>query len=717
MLNNTQYDNMLYTTCGHISIAYDTADHTIAINDSRNGCGVKMRLCGLYRGDEPVYDIARYGKYGVVRTGVRAHRTDRAIILTLSSEESGLPPFTLKLSASPDRASLNLGGIHGYSLRISGTIYNGSTDDCFAVCMKELTTDAIRCAYGPYVSVRDNAIYNRQNDTAYCIEGTNRFRMNYDYASSSYGFTLTAENEGVIENIVFRLRKNILADKYGVDFHPLKKRANYTAPPSGWMTWYAVKFDACEKAVLDNARFQAEQLKPYGADTVWVDWEWYHKDFVGNREDGVNVFKPDPVMYPNGMKYVADEIRKMGLIPAIWIGFTNDPSETDYEKEHPDIRLVKEDTWCGNYYYDFSHPDYLGGFLEKAVGQIKEWGYEAVKYDTLPMGIGMHERFHNKMYDPSLTTYEAYRTMIERVRDMLGEDCFMVSCGSDPSQILWGSGVFDMARIGPDLFTWENFLENLVRLREYYPLHNTMMINDPDNVVLRDEFCDDVQAVTRVSLISLLGLPLTFGDVLSELPSDRIELIKRSLPVMNVHPTEFNNAVSDGRSQVICQAISLPFEDYVVAAVLNLTEEEILRDISLGETLRLDDGEYLMYDYFGKRFMGVCRERVEVAVKPFGTTVFALRRRTGIPQIVSTSRHITQGAAELADVKFADDTLTVRARLVKGDKYTVTVYIPDGYAFEAADIGDAQVKGNILTLDYIPENEGEYTLKLYFKEV
>ena len=178
-----------------------------------------------------------------------------------------------------------------------------------------------------------------------------------------------------------------------------------------------------------------------------------------------------------------EEIKKYGFVPALWMGFTNDPSMTEYEKEHPEISLAHTETWSGKYYYDVTHPEYLNGFLPKAVQQIKDWGYEAVKYDTLPNCIFAHERFHGNMQDPDMTTYEAFVGMIKKTRELLGEDYFMLACGGYISSILWSAGIFDASRIGPDLFTWEKFVLTIGRLRKYYPLHNIALINEADAVI------------------------------------------------------------------------------------------------------------------------------------------------------------------------------------------------------------------------------------------
>jgi len=564
------------------------------------------------------------------------------------------------------------------------------------------------------VSIYDNGLYNKMADTVCCIEGCRNLKLRYDWTEKTYKLTMSTVTEGIAEIIVFKVKEKVLADKYDIDFVPVKKRGRYETLPAGWMTWYAVKFDASEEKVLENTRFQAEHLKDFGANTVWVDWEWYHKKYEKERFDGVDCFNPDPKKYPNGLKYVADEIKKCGFIPALWLGFTNDPSLTEYEKEHPEISLAHFETWSGKYYYDVTHPEYLNGFLPKALEQVKKWGYEAVKFDTLPNCIFAHERFHENMTDPEMTTHEAFREFIEKTRELLGEDFYMLACGSYVSSVLWSAGVFDASRIGPDLFTWEGFLTNLSRLRAYYPLHNIALITDPDNVVLRDEYSSMNQALTRVSLVSLLGLPLTIGDDLPHLQMEKVELLKRALPVLDVHPSDFNNALCDGKTQLICQRISLVFEEYLVVGVMNLTDGECIRDISFREELLLEDGKYLIYDYFRDEFIGVASDRIEIETKPYETRVLSFRRLLDVPQILSTSRHISQGAAELSSVVWQNNTLTVDARLVKGDRYKLTIYVPNSFGVRECNIGKVSLDGNIATVTFTPDECADFKFIIKF---
>jgi len=706
-----------YCTYKKYLAKYDESTYTLTLEHTPSGAKSELVLDGLYLDSEKSIPMSEFTACTVAHT-FDTETPERRMMVTfyLSEDANNIPAFQFSVDVSSKRIRVQFHELKQYRIVVNGCIINGNVDDCFAINTKDTCTEAIRCAIGPATSLYDNGIYNKTTDSAYCIEGCKNLRLYYDWKEKQYKFILSTVTEGIAEAIVFKLRENILADKYDIDFVPLKKRGSYDTPPAGWMTWYAVKFDACEDKVLENARFQAEHLKDFGANTIWVDWEWCHKKYEKERFDGVDNFNPDPKKYPNGLGYLASEIKKCGFIPALWLGFTNDQCFTDYEKEHPEISLTHWDTWSGRYYYDVTHPEFLNGYLVKAVNQVKEWGYEAVKFDTLPNCIYAHERFHENMQNPDMTTYDAFKGLIQKTRELLGEDFYMLACGGYISSVLWSTGVFDASRVGPDLFTWEKFVYTVGRLRYYYPLHNIALINDPDNVVLREEYNDYNQALSRACIVSLLGLPITFGDDLPYLPKERLDILKRALPVMKVHPTDFNNAVCDGKTQLICQKVALEFEEYLVLGAMNLTENETVRDISLKETLRLDNEKYLVYDYFRDKFLGIVSDSIQLSLEPYETRVLSFRRMLNHPQIVSTSRHISQGAAELSLVKWEGGILTVKSALVKNDEYRITLYVPDGFEALECNQGTLSTDGNIVKLMYTPDENGEFEFRIKFNK-
>ncbi len=641
------------------------------------------------------------------------------VFLTLDfkndKEEENVLSF--KFSAGNESIIVEDASKEKQTIKIVGDISLDVNMDVFPVSVERNATD-FRCAVGNAISTVDNAIYNRKTDNAVVLGKSGKTQLSKN--NDSYSFEAEI-SEG--ENFEFKVLENYLAKKYHIDFSPINRNSTFTNPPVGWMTWYAVKFDACEEKVLKNAKWQAENLKDFGANAVWVDFEWYHHLFYGvkgeipERTDGVNSLKPDPVKYPNGMKYVADKIKELGLIPAIWIGYTNEPSKNEFIEKYPDILLVDEVSWCGRYYYDFSNPHYLNEYLPVAVKNVLEWGYDAIKFDTIPISMLMHNKYHANMYDPTLSTKDAIKNVMKKTREILGKDMYMLSCaGVFMGDILWASDVFDAARIGNDVFTWEEHMSNLKRLEMFYPLHNIQFYNDPDNVVLRDEFSDFEQAKSRLALFSLLGLPMNFGDEFDALSEEKIDLIKRSIPVLDIHPMDLVNPCVDKENFIINLNINEDYENYLITGIFNTTDKEIVKTVSLSEDLHLADGKYLVYDYYRDEFLGIFDDSINLTIKPYECRILSVRKLTGAPQIITTSRHISQGALEITDMATEDGKITFSANLIKNDLYTVGVFVPDGYVLkEYTGFEKTEKTGNILKLSYLPDSTQKYSFRIVLK--
>ncbi len=703
-------ENIQYCSYGDYMVAYSQDKHSFDLYCKGEKSVKKAKVEGFYADGKKVFELSDFNSVTFSRTQQLDHNI---MLIKFEKPTKKVPCVGIKFIIDYDGIRINFDNIGFYTAHIVGELFHGK--DSFAI-NTDKTQEAIRSAIGPATSNCDNGIYNKKKDTALVIENCADLRLSYNWDKSTYEFNINTANNGHLEKILFSIKERILADKYHIDFVPMKKRSGYNVPPAGWMTWYAVKFDACEEAVLRNTKFQEKHLKEYGANTIWVDWEWYHKCFEFRRDDGVDTFNPDPVKYPHGLKYVSDKIKKAGFTPALWMGFTNDLSHNKYTKVNPDIMLAEEETWCGSYFYDFSNPKYLNEFLPMAVKQVKDWGYEAVKFDTLPVAMSHHEKYHNNMLDPTLTTMQAYKKMIKKVRKLVGDDTYMMSCACIvDSDILYGAGVFDGARVGDDVFMWKDFIAQCIdKVRRYYPLHNIVLYNDPDNVILRDEFNNDQQAISRISFVSLLGLPITFGDDLPNLQEKRVDLLKRALPVMDIHPMDLKASATDGQTQLVNLSVATAFENYNVVDVMNMAEKPAIKSIDFNETLHLDNGEYLVYDYFNKEFLGICSGKIVLDLKPYESKILSIRRKVSHPQIISTSRHITQGVAEIKDMNWEEKskTLSIKADLISKENYVVTLYVPNGYKIKDCNCGTYKLRDNIATFTIKPSNNK--TIKIKF---
>ena len=604
-----------------------------------------------------------------------------------------MPQARVDITLSREGAAVSASGENGYTPVFFGDIRWGEDPEnsTFAVSL-DRPGYGLRSACGPAVSKWDNALLDRADGSLIRLDSKAKLRLDWSWEKVCYTFTADS-------GFAMRVFPCYFEDRFQVPYKPLCK-TQYPTPPAGWMTWYAVKFDACEDAVLENTRIQKELLADYGADTVWVDWEWYHAGFKEDMKPQVSFFHPDDEKYPHGLAYVAEQIQKEGFIPALWIAPTHEPVETEFIRQNPDAVLLDQIFWFGRFILDITHPKFLEDYLPRAIRQVPQLGYQALKWDVLPHTLNYTDRVHGCLSHPEISTGEAYRRVIQTARDILGEEFYMLSCsGANERTVLTACDIFDAARIGGDIFDWVEFKSNLVdRVLRLYPYHNTVLYCDPDNVVLRPEFNDLHQARTRISIVSLLGLPTTFGDDLRTLPADRLELLRRGLPTLDIHPMEMRELPLDRDQLIVNLAVNRPFEQWNTVGVMNLAEEDREITVDLSEDLGLEDGEYLVHEYWTDTFYGVVSGSLTVKVSACGTAVLAVRKKTGSLQLVSTSRHITQGAADLLDVTSKEGVLSGVSKVVKGDPYTVKAFDPK--------------TGRLLEKTVLPEATGELTWTL-----
>ena len=183
---------------------------------------------------------------------------------------------------------------------------------------------------------------------------------------------------------------------------------------------------------------------------------------------------------------------------------------------------------------------------------------------------------------------------------------------------------------------------------------------------------------------------MTFGDVLFELPEERVELLRRILPALNIHPKDIREGKHNGERFLINLAVNTPFDEWNVVDLLNLLETEKTFEIDLGKDLGLEDGEYIAFDFWNKKPVEISGGKITAKLDGMSSIVLSIHRKTGVPQVISTSRHVSQGALELSDVKWDAEktTLSGRSGVVRGDSYSVYVYVPEGWKAKGVHVTD-----------------------------
>jgi len=170
-------------------------------------------------------------------------------------------------------------------------------------------------------------------------------------------------------------------------------------------------------------------------------------------------------------------------------------------------------------------------------------------------------------------------------------------------------------------------------------------------------------------------------------------------------------------------AINKPYEQWNVVDVFNLLEEEIEVTVDIHDDLHLpaDDDSYLVYDFWNQEYLGEITRSFPIQLRPCASKVFAVRKKLGHPQVLSTSRHISQGAFDLLSLTWDENSKTLAgvSKMVAGDPYEIVLYVPDGY--EVSNEGnkklnrDLKKEGmNLWVIQFNPGTTGEVAWSVTF---
>lgn len=676
-----------YINYHRYSVRYDEEQRYFDIFHEKYGKIIsKMTITAHMRDLNNVYSCAKTTDCKNICCTHEKHLDSNCLAVNFSDGPEQLAFISIRFVLQNDGVTFHLSANNEacYSYLIQGDLLWGQNPGTDTFSISTVKQQGKICsALGPASLPGNDALFNRDDDSMIRFIAVPFPNLEFDWLENCYKFNIDLSGNGN-KTFSIQTQENVYASLYSLPYISINKKNVFPSPPAGFMTWYALMWQTSEKTLTENIQIMSDKLKDFGANTIWVDWEWYHDDFFC-KTDRCHTFLPDRERYPGGMKKMAETIKQYGFIPAIWIAPTHDVAENDFIKEHRDAILLEKQSWCGSYFLDPTHPEFLKQWIPDVFHMIMDWGYKAIKWDAIPLSIDYYDQYHDKMHDSSVSTEQALRKVVSTVRGVIGDETYLMSCHGEASRdITFACDLFDGARVGADIFKWEDFLSYCVeRIFKYYPLHNVVQYTDPDNVVIREEMNNDQQAVSRVSFISLLGTPFTIGDDLTTLPEKRMELLRRTLPVCDIHPMDIYSGDTKKDVLTVELSVAIPQENYTIVDLFNRTEEPKTINVKLGEDLGIRENPegYLLYNFWGKVFLGIVKKEITLVLKPFESLVIAIRPHTGRPQLLSTNRHITQGAIEIRDLNWDEEscTLSGKSNIVGNDPYEITVYVPGSF--------------------------------------
>lgn len=477
------------------------------------------------------------------------------------------------------------------------------------------------------------------------------------------------------------VKKSLFKEALGVKFFTPLDKTIFPLPPSGFCTWYYYYQDVNENEVKWNAEWMAANLKDYGARYVQIDdgWQGETKEGRHGSRDWTTVDKA----FPGGMAALAARIRALGFVPGIWLA-PHGQSNEDVVKSLPGVFLFKPDgtsasqSWEGPFLVDPSTPE-THAYLKDLFAKLAGWGYDYYKIDGQPTVLGEFAKTAAVMKNPG-DTVALYRKTLDTIRAAIGPNRYLLGCWGTP---LEGVGIMNGSRTGGDVVLgWSGgFMVALRATLRWYFTHNIAWYADPDTMLLRQPLTLD-QARAWATLQGLTGQALMSSDRLMDLSRDRVEIMRRVYPAVDIRPLDLFPAQRNKRIWDL--KINHLGRKYDVVGVFNYGESKADQvDLKWRDLGIPDDKPVQVFDFWSGEYIGAWETGMAVDLAPTSCRVLTLVPMADRIQLISTNRHITQGWVDLASFTPAADGLSFkgRSRVVKNDPYELRFAFPRGKNF------------------------------------
>lgn len=133
--------------------------------------------------------------------------------------------------------------------------------------------------------------------------------------------------------------------------------------------------------------------------------------------------------------------------------------------------------------------------------------------------------------------------------------------------------------------------------------------------------------------------------------------------------------------------------------------------------------EHVGFDFWGDRFVEPIQGTLKQTLPAGSCRVLAVRKAADHPQVLSTSRHITQGMMDVIEEKWDSPTrtLTGKSQVVAGDAYELRIALPasKNWKVKSASLdGKTVTPGNAekggVRVRFQPEQSGTVDWKISF---
>ena len=520
--------------------------------------------------------------------------------------------------------------------------------------------------------------------------------------------------------------------------------------PAGWNSWGEYFTRINETIMLQNLDFAAEHFRPFGLRYFQIDAGYY---------PAWGDWEADLQRFPHGMKWMAEQIRARGMIPGIWIGPLCAETRSKIFQQHPDWflprqglipRLMIQAEGADLRVLDLSKPEVKDHLRQVIRTCVRDWGYQWLKIDFAYFLL-----YYRRLPDSSRTVPAVYREALRIIKEEAGPDVFVVGIGP----VAFNYGLADGQRITLDnMPAWNNressfifnplhgrigFAQGIVptvrTMARRYWLNYREWINHPDMIFFNNDRWPDwgprpltfEQARAFASIVGLTGGIVKIGDRMVEMSEPEVDVIRRLLPVYrgSARPLDLFEKETP---ELWDLKVATEWDRWEVVGLFNWGKNwsqgkkipAATRTLAVEfSRLGLEPSEkYLVFDFWGEKFLGVAQDRLSVEVGSETARVLAVRKLPDHPWFLSYNRHLSQGGVEIKALHWDRESgvLSGTQEVAAGYEYHLYFYRPDSFRLVAAEVEGAPAKvseeGPIARLSFTPPSATELKWELRFRQ-
>lgn len=521
--------------------------------------------------------------------------------------------------------------------------------------------------------------------------------------------------------LFINIRPQYYRTHLGYRYHQPWKFQPNPKPIAGWCSWEAYRRNIDIEKVAHISEFMQKNLRDYGLEYIQVD-DGYQKMPLPYNAEGTMAegwLTCEEKAFPQGHKSIVKTIRQHHFTPAVWTNanITN-PRFPQCHKN--DVVWFDGEPLKGEWidYLYSCLPECLHKHVIPLFQELKELGYQYIKIDAIRHLLfdGFHECVRLGMFSNE-EAEKRFRAYMEATREGMGKDVYYLASWGEMHEVV---GVADACRISMDANpTWAGIRMQLFESARWFFTNRILFLNDPDHVCVRTK-SDWAKSV--LSLISLSGELYMLSDTPDAYTPEKLEIIQKTLPPLPTKTAETGPlsldypaytwtklhgfAVQSHETPVEMEDITLeeamnmagdfpsmdddhPFSSLwafhiekhdVKWCVMARIATMPLKAVSLPlKNLGLDtQKEYHAFDFWQQKYLGIVKNQVQCDALGLGQCqIVAFHEKTGEPQIIASSRHVSMDAVSIESHHYQDKKLILTLNGVVETAETYYLYLPN----------------------------------------